>query len=232
MRIKVFCIAIITVLIFISTSAFTQEEEPTVEELYLQNAEIRLIREQAITVDRDMKLLALSNIRSMIDSGKVSTGAPEAHYVLNYLASEGIGNQIRENRRLVNNFPMVRKEACELLGNLGGENSKETLLEVLVQDDEPMVKAEAAYALGKIGYNENDEVARALAFAVVDQDVVNPDSNFAFAVLLAFEKLAKANDGIESPEAFRAIIRIAQGNYVRDVKKKAVQVLDKLREYQ
>ena len=61
---------------------------------------------------------------------------------------------------------------------------------------------------------------------------MNPDSNFAFAVLLAFEKLAKANDGIESPEAFRAIIRIAQGNYVRDVKKKAVQVLDKLREYQ
>ena len=82
---------------------------------------------------------------------------------------------------------MVRKEACDLLGKLGGENSKDTLLEVLVQDDEPMVKAEAAYALGKIGYNENDEVARALAFAVVDQDVVNPDSNFAFAVLLAFE---------------------------------------------
>jgi len=223
------CVFFLTILSF----SFGQEaEEPTVEEIYLQSAEIRLIREQAVTVDRDMKLLALQNLKNMIEDGRVSTGSPEAHYILDYLAVEGIGNQIRENRRVINYFPMVRKEACYLLGELGGEISKDTLLDVLNQEDEPMVKAEAAYALGKIGINENDEVARALSYSIINQDAVNPDSNFAFAVLLSFEKIAKANEGIEDPEAFRAIIRIAQGNYVRDVKRKAIEVMDLLRQYQ
>jgi hypothetical protein len=227
-------ILITAILLMVTGSlVFGQDgEEPTIEEVYLQSTEIRLIREQAIALDRDMKLLALQNVEDMIDSGKVSTGSPDVHYILDYLSIEGIGNQVSENRRLVNYFPMVRKEACKLLGDLGGDNSKETLLQVLVQDDEPMVRAEAAYALGKIGMDDNGEVSRILTYAVLDQDVVNPDSNFAFAVLLAIEKLAKANDGIEDPAAFQAIIRIAQGNYVRDVKRKAVEVMDLLREYQ
>ena len=227
-------ILITAILLLVTASlVFGQDgEEPTIEEVYLQSTEIRLIREQAIALDRDMKLLALKNVEDMIDSGKVSTGSPDVHYILDYLSIEGIGNQVSENRRLVNYFPMVRKEACKLLGDLGGDNSKETLLQVLVQDDEPMVRAEAAYALGKIGMDDNGEVSRILTYAVLDQDVVNPDSNFAFAVLLAIEKLAKANDGIEDPAAFQAIIRIAQGNYVRDVKRKAVEVMDLLREYQ
>jgi HEAT repeat protein len=220
------------VLVFGQTASSGNAEEPTIEEVYLQSTEIRLIREQAITVDRDMKLLALKNVEDMIESGKVSTGSPDVHYILDYLAGEGTDTRVTENRRLVNYFPMVRKEACKLLGDLGGENSKDTLLDVLVQDDEPMVRAEAAYALGKIGMDDNGEVSRILTYAVLDQDVVNPDSNFAFAVLLALEKIAKANDGLDDPAAFQAIIRIAQGNYVRDVKRKAVQVMDLLREYQ
>ena len=215
-----------------SASSGNDTEEPTIEEVYLQSTEIRLIREQAITLDRDMKLLALRNIEDMIDSGKVSTGSPDVHYILDYLAGEGTDTRVTENRRLVNYFPIVRKEACKLLGELGGENSKDTLINVLVQDDEPMVRAQAAYALGKIGMDDSGEVSRILTYAVLDQDVVNPDSNFAFAVLLALEKLAKANDGLDDPAAFQAIIRIAQGNYVRDVKRKAVQVMDLLREYQ
>jgi len=220
------------VLLFGQSASSGSSEEPTIEEVYLQNTEIRLIREQAVTVDRDMKLLALKNVEDMIGSGKISTGSPDVHFILDYLAGEGTDTRVTENRRLVNYFPMVRKEACKLLGDLGGENSKDTLLDVLVQDDEPMVRAEAAYALGKIGMDESGEVSRILTYAVLDQDVVNPDSNFAFAVLLALEKLAKANDGLEDPAAFQAIIRIAQGNYVRDVKRKAVQVMDLLREYQ
>ena len=60
--------------------------ELTIEELYLQNAEIRIIREQAASQDRDMKLMALENIQEMLDDGKLSSGAPEAHFILDYLS--------------------------------------------------------------------------------------------------------------------------------------------------
>ncbi|MBT3275735.1 MAG: HEAT repeat domain-containing protein, partial [Spirochaetales bacterium] len=57
------------------------------------------------------------------------------------------------------------------------------------------------------------------------------DNNFAFASLLAFEKLAASNGGLNDATAFEAIIHIAQGNYIKKVRLKAVQVLDSLRDY-
>ena len=206
-------------------------QELTIEELYLQNAEIRIIREQAVSPDRDMKLLALENIQQMLDEGKISSGSPETHFVLDYLSGEGINREIRENRRLVNYYPEVRRRAVNLLGQLGGDNAKVTLVSVLRTDIEPMVMAEAAYALGQLGINEDNEVSQAIANTILEQDVVTPDNNFAYASLLAFEKLAESNNGLNDSATFEAIIRIAQGNYIRKVRVKAVQVLDMLRGY-
>lgn len=207
------------------------DAETTVEELYLRNMEIRIIREQAVTMDRDMKLLALKNIEEMIEEGRVSSGDAETHYLLDYLANEGIGHMVRENNRLINNFPIVRKEACALLGQLGGENSVNSLLLIMSNDDEPMVLSEAAYALGVIGKNEDNMVSMAIADAVLRQDALNPSDNFAYAALLAFQKIASEGGGLQDPEAVRAIIAIAQGNYIREVKTKANDVLNELRKY-
>jgi hypothetical protein len=207
------------------------EGELTIEEVYLQNAEIRIIREQALSEDRGMKLLALDNIQAMLDEGKLSTGAPDAHLILDYLAGEGLIRMVRENQRLVNYYPEVRRRAAEILGQLGGEKSKDTLLNVLRSDIEPMVLAETVYALGKIGINENNQTSQIIAATLLAQDAVNPDDNFAFASLLAFEKLADANGGLTDSTALEAVVRMAQGNYNRTVKQKAFQVLENLRKY-
>ena len=226
-------LAVFLILVFAATAqiGYSQERELTIEELYLQNAEIRIIREQAVTQDRDMKLLALENIQEMLDDGKLSTGAPEAHFVLDYLAGEGLNHQVRENRRLVNYYPEVRRQATNLLGQLGGENAQTTLVLVLYNDIEPMVKAEAAYALGQLGANEDNMASQAIANVILLEEYALPDNNLAFASLLAFEKLAAANGGLNDSAAFEAIIRIAQGNYIKKVRLKAVQVLDSLRRY-
>lgn len=226
-------LSVFLILVFAGLAQFgySQERELTIEELYLQNAEIRIIREQAVSQDRDMKLLALENIQEMLDDGKLSTGAPEAHFVLDYLAGEGLSHQVRENKRLVNYFPEVRRQAANLLGQLGGENAQTTLVSVLYNDIEPMVKAEAAYALGQLGSNDDNMASQAIANVILLEEYALPDNNLAFASLLAFEKLAAANSGLNDSAAFEAIIRIAQGNYIRKVRLKAVQVLDSLRKY-
>jgi len=203
----------------------------TIEELYLQNAEIRLIREQAVMDDRDSKLVALENIQEMLDGGRLSEGAPEALFILDYLAAEGLSRTVKENNHLVNYYPEVRRRAVNLLGQVGGEGAKDSLIDVLLTDVEPMVLAEAAYALGTLGLNQNNETTRALAHVLLSQDIVAPDNNFAFASLLAFEKIAEANNGIDDTLTFEAIIHIAQGSYIRSVKLKAVEVLDLLRSY-
>jgi hypothetical protein len=207
------------------------EGDQTIEELYLQSAEIGLIREQAVTIDRDMKLLALENLERLVDDGKIQQDSADALYLLDYLATEGTTHEVRVNGRLINNYPIVRKEACELLGRVGGETAKESLLTVLRQENEPMVMSEAVYALGKIGLNDDGQVANLLAEQLSNQTVVAPDDNFAFATLLAFEKLAEANNGIRSPAVYSVLVEVAQGNYIDEVQEKALQVMDKLRTY-
>jgi HEAT repeat protein len=231
MKKRALSVFLILIFAMIAQIGYTQERELTIEELYLQNAEIRIIREQAVSQDRNMKLLALENIQEMLDDGKLSTGAPEAHFVLDYLAGEGLSHQVRENRRLVNYYPEVRRQAANLLGQLGGENAQTTLVMVLYDDIEPMVKAEAAYALGQLGTNEDNLASQAIANVILLEEYALPDNNLAFASLLAFEKLAVANSGLNDSAAFEAIIRIAQGNYIKKVRLKAVQVLDSLRRY-
>jgi hypothetical protein len=212
-------------------SAQEKDSEITVEERYLENIEIGIIREQAVTLDRDSKLLALDNLQEMVEDGKISEDSAEALYLLDYLAMEGISRQVRMSGRLINYFPMVRKKAANILGQIGGETAKNTLLDVLESDTEPMVKSEAVYALGQIGLNDDEEVSRVIAYEIMNQNVVAPDDNFAFAVMLAFEKLAEANGGIKEPAVYLALIQISQGNYIRAVREKALEVMDNLRRY-
>jgi plasmid stability protein len=231
--VRFFCITVLPLSIIFG--AFGQDsgtEESTVEELYLQNIEIMIIKEQASIVDRDMKLIALESIQEMVDDGKVDSDNLEIMNVLDYLSLEGIGTVVKEDNRQLNNFPEVRRRACNILGQVGGEESKEILTYVLRTDDEPMVLAEAAYALGEIGLNEASQVSEALAEAVLSQDALNPDNNFAFAALLAFKKLAEKNDGLRDNLSYKAIVQISQGNYIRTVKLKANEVIELLREYQ
>ncbi len=208
-----------------------QRDKPaTIEELYLQSGDIMIMREMAFIDDRDMKIQSLNMIEESIKDGTFSTGDPGAHFVLDYLSEEGISRVIKENNRLVNYYPTVRREACRLLGELGGENSKATLINVLKVDDDPVVLAEAAYALGVIGIDEEGEVSKAIAFALQNQDQLVPNDNFAHASLLAIEKLIEKNGSLNNREVYSAVVQIAQNsNYIRPVKEKAYQVISLLR---
>jgi len=205
--------------------------EQTIEELYLNNVAMRVLREQATSTDLDSQLLALTSLRDMIENGKIQSDSAVANDILSYLSFDGISRPVYQNNHVVNNFPEVRREACNLMGQIGGDNSEAILLKVLATDYEPMVLAEAVYALGKIGLNQNNLVSQSIAAAMIRQDAVHPDNNFAFASLLAVEKIAKKNSGLKDPDTYQAIIRISEGSYIPDVKQKALQVLDELKSY-
>ena len=149
---------------------------------------------------------------------------------------EGTARRVRESARLINYYPEVRRRSANLLGRLGGERAKNALVSILLIDDEPMVKAEAAYALGVIGMNDGNEVVQALLYTLENEDPQMPDNNLAYAVCLAVEKIVEANDGDLDSDAYadlaRTLVRIAQGNYIKTVRRKALQTLEVLKEYQ
>ena len=191
----------ILILLFAAVSGLfaqtTSGKETTIEELYLQNLEVQIISEQASSTDYEMKLLALKSLKGMVDEGRITQDDERVMQILDSLSKEGVGKVVREDGRQINNFPMVRREACAILGQIGGEDAKNSLLNVLLSDNEPMVRAEAVYSLGLIGLNENNEVTKIISWVILQQDLTRPDNNFAFASILALEKIAEKNNGIK-----------------------------------
>jgi HEAT repeat protein len=215
--------------------AQSKERELTVEELYLRDIEFQILSEKAFSDSREIKLDVLDEIEVMIDEGTVDD-PDKVEFVLEYLGMEGTARRVRESARLINYYPEVRRRSANLLGRLGGDKAKNALVSILLIDDEPMVKAEAAYALGVIGTNDGNEVVQALLFTLENEDPQMPDNNLAYAVCLAVEKIVEANDGDLDSSAYsdlaRTLVRIAQGNYIKTVRRKALQTLEVLKEYQ
>jgi HEAT repeat protein len=201
----------------------------SVEESYLQESvELMVIRETSRSDTRDQKLVALEYIGEAIDRGN---NGEEIRAALEYLSMEGVMNKARENGRLVNNFPDVRRQSAKYLGDLGTPEAKNTLLRIVVADPEPMVLQEAVKSLAKIGLNDNDETVAAIAWIVTRFDVLNPDNLLALSAVDAFAAIAEKTGGIKDPNVVRTLIRISEGNYIKPVQEKARAVLMDLRKY-
>jgi hypothetical protein len=209
------------------TTPSSSNRELSVEQSYLQESvELMIIREQSRAESRDMKLVALEYIGDALKRGN---RGPEIKSALDYLSLEGIVNQTRENGRLVNNYPDIRTKAATYLGELGTPEAKDTLIKMILADNEPMVITEAIKSLAVIGLNDNDETSDAIAWIVRRYDVLNPDNLLALSAIEAFEKLAAANNGILSPSAVQTLMRISSGQYVRSVQDRARLALTDLR---
>ena len=237
LHIAVVLVALLTVPVFAQQSAADAEEETgnqgterTIEELYLsQDLELQIMRSQALANDREMKELALRGIRDMVEGGAVNEGV---YVILESLAVEGVGRQVRSNGSVINNFPQIRREATELLGQVGGERAKDSLLRVMRDDPEPMVLAEAAYALGQIGMNDNNEVSDYMVQTLLRENASpTPDNNLAFSLVISLERISERTGGLPDPNVISALLETASAPYIRTVRRRAVEAILNMRDH-
>lgn len=235
---KVVFFIIITI---ISAPLFAQnketKKETTVEQRYLSTSiEVAIVSELAAGDTREQKMIALENLEKMISDGKIKQDDIQINNVLTSLSGEGTFIVVREGNRKINNYPDVRARAAKALGDLGGEKSKVTLIDITQKDNEPMVLSQAVYSLGLIGINDKNESLLAIAYVLeANSKRREPDDNLAVASLLAIEKIAAKNNGFaKEPDPrpiFGAIVGVQAGNYSTNVRKWAATLMDKLRQY-
>lgn len=230
----------IVLLVVMGAAAFAQQaadaDRPsTIEDVFLrQQIEMQILASQARSSDRESKLTALETVRKMYESGDLQA-APETFDIITLLATEGTSNQVRQAGRVINNYPVVRKEAAALLGDIGGPQAQNVLLTMVREDPEPMVLAEAIYALGKIGPQENaDMVGDHIVFTLTRENAkISPDNNLALATLLALQKLFDQGMEFEDPgqlqDTVGLIIDISTNyRYISIVRDRARDVLARL----
>ena len=171
--------------------------------------------------DYDSKLVALQYLQSALEEGNTSDAVLKA---LDRLAGEGIMNPSMTKKRVMNNFPEIRRQACLLMSKVPTEHTKNTLISIAIADNEPMVIAAAVKSLGDIGINNNDEAVEAIAFANRRNQVLNPTSSLAWEVLNSFELLA---DSTENKKTMLDAITLISTDYhyVTPVRQKALKLL-------
>ncbi|MCL2180614.1 MAG: HEAT repeat domain-containing protein [Treponema sp.] len=224
-----FSILIVLAVIVTMAAAAQSGRQMTVEESYLQESiELMIIRETARSNSREQKLIALDYIGEAIGRGSTND---EIRQTLEFLSREGRRTVARENGRVVNNFPDVRRRSARFLGQIGTEEARRSLIEICQYENEPMVIQEAIKSLGDIGTNENNETVIHIAWVVTRFDNTNPDNLMAIAAIDAFERIARRNNGLDAPEAIRLLVRISEGSYIRPVQERARQLLADLRSY-
>lgn len=204
-------IAVGTLFLAMTGAVFAQSRtETTVEDEYLSSIEDVIITELTASPEYENKVLALQYLENALNEGRTS---PDMVSALKSLAGEGVTTKARTNGRLMNNYPDIRKKACELLGQVATEDAKNTLVQIISDDQESMVVAAAVHSLGDIGLNENDEVVGAIEFLQRRYAALNPSSSLALEILFAYEKLADTvqdrSPMIESIAAIAANYRFA-----------------------
>ncbi|MDR1180115.1 MAG: HEAT repeat domain-containing protein [Spirochaetales bacterium] len=224
---KIVCMCIVACCVLFSLTAqqtggqTEPERTRTIEELYLsQNLELRLIRDQASSTDWEDRSMAIQNLRAMQSEGRLDENNSGAMTILEEMAKpiEQGGN--------TRNFNIIRREAVNLLGDVGGKKSKQILMEVLDLDRDSLVRAEAVYALGKIGIDERGEVLTQIMDTLHRENVKpTPNDNFAYAVLLAIEKLAKSSGGLKAVDQLGPLNELLRCNYKQEVKRKCKEVI-------
>ncbi len=223
---------LVLILILAALPTMAQESEQTIEELYLQSAiKTQIIKAEAESADRDMKLIAVSDIRRMVEDGSAAEN-PEIVRVLGKLAGEGVTHVVREQGHVQNDFPDVRMQAARVLGEMGTEEAARELNTILLTDPEPMVMSEAILAISKIEVEDKQSRNRSMAASIYRQTAVNKDNNFAFTFLEAVEQVAEREGGISDPMLFEEIAKIADATqgYNRRVRDRAFQLLRDLQD--
>lgn len=203
-------------------NAQSDNETITVEEAYLNAVEGVVIKEMLNTDGRDAKFVALQYIENAVENGRDTEYIQQA---LDSLATIGLSKTVREDGRVINNYPDVRMKACELLGKTQNPEAKRSLRRVMYLDNEPSVITAAVRALSDIGFDEDDtECLEMVNWINKKFDAVNPTSSLALEILNTYEKLAEIVK--EKKGLVEGVMRIASNyNYISPVRKRAQEVL-------
>lgn len=189
-------------------------------------------RTELTVLARDIRSGNAMRARSAVDRiGRLTDDrreiAPELTDLLVFVVARPFLEQSR-SRGAGNVSPLLRIRALELLGNMGGQRARTSLLLTVQRESDSAVVRAALSSLKELSPEPTAEVSRALTQVLQrHRSAGNPE--VVSAVLRAVAALDRAPYTIKDPALFTAIMQVAQGPFPRNVRSQAYQVLDDLR---
>ncbi len=178
----------------------------------------------AFAADADRQMKKLGEIKARLAAGEVGKDEPRfAAYCVAVASGELLRDLSPAERRRLSN-PLPRSEAAYLLGDLGSPDYRGFLIGVLERDPDPAVRAAACQSLAAIGVDPGGSAATAF-YEAASRPV---DERTALAIVEALGGTA-LRFGLEpSPDAVRALVRLAEKPYLPGVRSRAAWALSRL----
>ncbi len=207
-------------------SGRTEEAPPSGNDALLsQNPDYLYLQGIGEGGDRDSLQLVLREIAARVNGGSLGKSRWYVTRMLESITGSGIIVQVRENQRLINDFPDLRAAAAALLGRIGSVASRSTLLRVADAETDTVALAAEIRALGTIASDGDGASARAIAHAFTRTAAFGPDGRVAAAAVDALGRIAVYEGSLRETAAVLALSAITRGPYDETTRQRAVAVL-------
>lgn len=195
--------------------------------LYETNPDYLYLKNLAEQPDPESKQQVLSDISGSIDSGDLEGKEQYILDILMRLATEAVLSPVYYNKLLVNDHPMIRLWAVNLIGKIGSFSIKPVLIQILRHEWNPSVLAEAVLTSGEIASDYDGSVTRALR-EIIDRGRSRNDPQVLLAVVAALGKITDYHGFLPDPGTLESLFKLVTGDYPRDVRKSALEVIRKM----
>jgi HEAT repeat protein len=220
--------ALTTVVSPTSLPAQDEEEPLSVEELYL-SSEITLstLAVQMQSPGRDVQLLALDTLKSQLERGTIDSEDEAVLEALEPLVQQGVIESFEDNRWGIDSYdPVVRREAVNVVAQLGTDAARSVLVRTVRHDPEPIVRAAALFGLSRLGVDPDGSVSRAIAKMMLQEHLQQFDEGVMYAALVALNSIASEPDNVVDTSAMEMLVTVASdGRYSRSFRELALETL-------
>ncbi len=219
----------------VSPSPLTREQIDATVARYWASADNPAVKGQAIDY-----------LAPLIHSGEITADSPGAVALLVSLATEGTDQQLRRGSgSLANDYPIIRLRAVQLLGTIGGSTAREAVFRICSSDPSPDVRAAAVTALPTLVQSPTAAEVTLLRSVLESNNSLWRSDRLALCTLDVLGLLYQAakrpeTPGIrdpmyvapilQDPALARAIANVAIGSYNTAVRRRALEVLDLIRD--
>jgi outer membrane protein assembly factor BamB len=145
--------------------------------------------------------------------------------MLEQIAGSGVLQQVRENQRLVNDFPDLRAAACVLLARVGTTGSRDVLLSIVNAETDGVALAAEVRALGAIASDGDGASERAIARAFTRTTAFSSDNRLAAAVVDSLGRISIYEGALMETTAVVALLAISRGPYDLTIRQDAALAL-------
>lgn len=198
-----------------------------IEQIYGSDIDYIYLKTLSKSDSVDLKLRALRDIRERTVSGVSQESRPYVLYVLSELVAEGLTRTVVSKKRLLNDFPMVRREAALLLGKVGDFYSSELIAELARREYHEDVRTAMVAALGMLRTDRSGTATEAIAQLVL-ADARSAGGRNVHLVETAVESLASIYGyygEMPSDAGYAAVFAVYRGDYPKSLRERALAIL-------